>query len=424
MKTVLTLCAAALLAAPLMADIGPKPRTTAPGLEFHPGDLKDVNVEMTSEEVNLVITRKDEQDTLYVTATFHMTNLGDEAAFEVGFPVGTHENMKSFKVTTDGVAHDITKIDRNPPKAQGRDERDSIEMHPHQYWYVWDAKYAAKAKVTHVVTYTVDIWHWSDNRYTGYILHSGAGWKNAIGKAVVTLSAGEGMTLDHLRDIGPKRNLAFKDNTYTWTFENLEPTAADNITISYNARISFTDEVAQLRSERDKYWDSRQELVYELSRASNRHGRADLNEAERAEYIDALVDLLSEMKEEDGKVIMPGKTTDKVIMSDDIDPEMRKMLEAMHKDQPRSYTYGHSLGTFFGNFGALLKVAAAEPGNEKALAGLEKWNKLAKAYLEGKFYADDKPIVVTSRGDKAEIEKKVKAHLAEYDKLMAQPKGD
>lgn len=424
MKTVLTLCAAALLAAPLMADIGPKPRTTAPGLEFHPGDLKDVNVEMTSEEVNLVITRKDEQDTLYVTATFHMTNLGDEAAFEVGFPVGTHENMKNFKVTTDGVAHDITKIDRNPPKAQGRDDRDAMDMHAHQYWYVWDAKYAAKAKVTHVVTYTVDIWHWSDNRSTGYILQSGAGWKNAIGKAVITLAAGEGLTLEHLRDIGPKRNLTLKDGVYTWTFENLEPTAADNIVIRYNTRTSFSAEVAQLRSERDKHWDSRQELVYELSRASNRHGRAELNDAERAEYIHALADLLSEMKEEDGKVIMPGKTTDKVTMGDDIDPEMRKMLESMHKDQPRSYTHGWGLATFFGNFSALLKVAALEPGNEKVLAALGKWNVLSKAYLKGNFYADDQPIVAKNRGDRSDVEKKVNAYLAEYDKLMAQPKGD
>ena len=95
----------ALCAAPLMADIGPKPRTTGPGM-VPQTDMKDVDIEMTSEEVELVLSKTDEDDTLDVTVTFHMTNLGEAASFEIGFPMGAFQNMSDFSVTTDGVERD------------------------------------------------------------------------------------------------------------------------------------------------------------------------------------------------------------------------------------------------------------------------------------------------------------------------------
>lgn len=421
MRTLL-LIAAALFCVPLWADMGPKPRTTAPGLQFHKGDLEDIPVEMTAEEVDLVLSKGDGGDNLSVTATFHMTNLGEDTGFEVGFPIGTHKNMTGFKVTTDGVEHEIKLIDRKPAK-EG-DDAESRMMHVHDYWYVWDASYKAGAKVTHVVSYNVNVWHHASNRNTGYILQSGAGWKNAIGKAVVTLKFGDGLSPDHLRNIGPKRDFEFKDGVFTWTFNDLEPTAGDNIVISYDNRTTFADEVAQLRAEKNKHWDSKQALVYALSRGHHRLGREKMNEAELNEYVEALAAILEEMTEEDDKITMPGKTDEKIRVSEDMDEAMRKMIEAMGKDRPRSYTYGHGLGTFFANFGRTLEVATEHPDHKLARETLDKWVKLGQAFLDDKFYIDDEKLAVRSKGDKKAAADKVRDYLKKAEELPAATKTE
>lgn len=416
MRIALTLLAAAACAAPLAADMGPKPRTTAPGLQFHAGDVKDVNVEMTAEEVNLVLRKTEGGDRLDVTATFHMTNLGDATSFEVGFPIGPYKNMTGFKAVTDGTEHTLKLIDRRPAKDGVNQEE--AGMHVHDYWYVWDASYAAQAKATHVVTYSVDTWHYSEHRRTGYILHSGAGWKNAIGKAVVTLKFADKLTADHLRSVGPVGNLEFRDDMFTWTFENLEPTAADNITISYNTRITYTDEVALLRSEREKYWDSRTELVGLLAGGHRRHGRAERTAAELDEYVAALADLLSELKEEDGKLIMPGKTTEKVGMPDEMDEETRKALEAIASNRPRSYCYGHSIGAFLDFIGVAAGIVEAHPGHTAAREALVKWHKVGQAFIDGKLYADDAKIEARHKGDQRDAMKRASQHMDRAAKLL------
>ncbi|MBK8206372.1 MAG: hypothetical protein IPK87_06180 [Planctomycetes bacterium] len=420
MRIAMILLAAAACAAPLAADMGPKPRTTAPGLQFHAGDVKDINVEMTAEEVHLVLRKGEQGDRLDVTATFHMTNLGDATSFEVGFPIGPYKNMTGFKAVTDGTEHQLKLIDRRPAK-EGINEEEA-GMHVHDYWYVWDASYAAKAKATHVITYSVDTWHYSEHRSTGYILHSGAGWKNAIGKAVVTLKFDGKLTADHLRSIGPVANLEFKDDSFSWTFENLEPTAADNISISYNTRITYKDEVALLRSEREKYWDSRTELVGLLGRGHRRQGRTERTAAELDECVAALADLLSELKEEDDKLIMPGKTTEKVRMPDDMDEDMRKMLEAIASNRPRSYCYGHSMGAFFDFIGVAAGIVEAHPEHTAAREALVKWHKVGQAFIDGKLYADDAKIEAKNKGDQRDAVKRVTQHMEKAAKLLAPAK--
>ena len=76
------------LAGLLNADIGPKPSKIGPGLA-PTSDMPGINVEMTSEKVDLVLTRsKGDDEQLSVTADFNMTNLGDGAtSFEIGFPI-------------------------------------------------------------------------------------------------------------------------------------------------------------------------------------------------------------------------------------------------------------------------------------------------------------------------------------------------
>ncbi|MBX3458343.1 MAG: hypothetical protein KF696_00095 [Planctomycetes bacterium] len=421
MRITLFLAACLLISAPLAADMGPKPRTTAPGLQFHAGDVNGVDVEMTSEEVHLVLQKNEHGDRLDVTATFNMTNLGEDASFEVGFPIGTHKNMTGFKVATNGAEHEIKLIDRNPAKDKGDEE--SRMMHAHDYWYVWDASYKAGAKVTHVVTYSVDVWHFSEYRNTGYILHSGAGWKNAIGKAVVTLKFAGSLTADHVRDVGPKRNLEFKDGVFTWTFENLEPTAEDNIQISYNNRYSFAERVKTLRAEREKYFSSRSELAHLLARGHERFGRAEPNAAEVDEYVAALADLLSELKEADGKLTLPGKTTEKIGMPDDMDEDVRKMIEAMAADQPRSYCYDHGVGAFLGFMGATADVLKQNPDHKAARETLARWRKVVQAFLDGNLYADDQPIRVKHRGEHNALMKRLTPQIELADKLLAKDGG-
>lgn len=416
MRITLFLAVCLLAAAPLAADMGPKPRTTAPGLQFHAGDVKGVDVEMTAEEVHLVLHKDEDGDRLDVTATFHMTNLGEDTSFEVGFPIGSHQNMKGFKVSTDGTSHEIKLIDRRPAK-EGADEEDRM-MHVHEYWYVWDATYKAGAKVTHLVTYSVDVWHFSEYRYTGYILHSGAGWKNAIGKAEVTLKFSGSLTADHLRDIGPKRNLERKDNTFTWTFEKLEPTADDNIVIYYNNRHSHTETVKTLRAEREKYFSSRTELARLLGNAHLRFGRTERTAAETDEYVAALADILSELKEDGDKLVLPGKTTEKIGMPDDMDEDVRKMIEAMAANQPRDYCRDHGVGPFLGFLGAVAAVVEQTPDHKAARETLVKWRKVVQAFLDGKLYADDQPIQVKHKGERDAMMKRLTPQIERADRLL------
>ncbi|MBE7491230.1 MAG: hypothetical protein HS108_05670 [Planctomycetes bacterium] len=386
----ITLC----LLSPLCADIGPKPRKTAPG-PLPQGDLEGINVEMTSEDVRLTLGKgSGDMDVLDVVATFNMTNLGDAASFEIGFPCGPFANMKRFSVETDGKSHDFELVDRaagakeQPQDRNGRTSR-------HDYWYVWQASYAAKAKVTHIVRYQLEIFHFSQYRDTGYVLNTGAGWKNKIGKATVTLSFTDSLTADHVREVSPGKGLTFKDGVYTWVFTDLEPTAADNISISYNNRETIPELLKRFKD--DSSWSGKTELVALTRRAHKRFGRDRMTETELADYLSALNSLLDGMKEEDGKVTMPagngrGGTAPYAMKNE-----------------------AHSLLNYYHEVVATARDNTAHPAVKPLLV---RWNTLIGAYLEGTLYAGSEKMTIGNyKGLADKIGADLKERLAEGRKL-------
>ncbi|MCC6574067.1 MAG: hypothetical protein IT462_09760 [Planctomycetes bacterium] len=385
---------AAALCAPAFADIGPKPRTTAPGLELTGKDYEGINVEMTSEDVKLVLSKPEKRGEvkLDVEVTFNMTNLGDAASFEVGFPVGPYKTLEEFSVTTGGVSQDFELIDRAPKaeKAESKGGRSRNFDERHDYWYVWNASYKANGPTVHVVKYSLNVWHHSDWRHTGYILHTGAAWKNAIKKATVSLTFGAGITLDNVYEIGPAQGCKIGQDRVDWVFENLNPTEKDNIKLELNVRHGWSKQVELLREESKTYWSSKCELCHRLAEAPKRQAREKFTAAELNDYLDALAAVISELKEEEGKYVMPHDDPVHVTYGeDDEDNPMTKAVGETMKNQRdlRPYAGRGSASNLLVWFERTLKVVKDYADNPKARETLAKYEALVGHFLDGKLFA-------------------------------------
>lgn len=424
--TLPVIATACLLALPVYADIGPKPRSTAPGLELTGKDFEGINIEMTSEDVQLMLSKpgKDSALRLEVQVTFNMTNLGDAVNFEVGFPIGAVHNMNDFSVTTDGKAHDFELIDRNSKDKRkiGESEARKYDMEGRRdYWYVWNASYAAKTKCVHVVKYTLNVWHHSDWRHTGYILHTGAAWKNPIQKATVTLRCGEGLTLDHIYALGPVGNCKVHSDRVEWLFENFEPTEKDNIRVELNVRRTWTRDVQILREESKTYWSAKGELAHRLAQTPARNGRATFNDTELEDYLNALGAVISELAEKDGKWVMPADDPVRVYNDDDDtdDSEMKRAMRDFLKRERdlRSYAHKQSGNYLLAWFDRALDMAKNYPQSAKAKEVLGSYEMLLGHFFDGKLYAGTTKLELTHRGADKRLEQ-LRAGREEARKIL------
>jgi len=279
----------------VLADIGPKPLSYA-GQPTPLKDMPGIEVEMASEDVKLVLHKSK----LEVEVVFHMLNHGPNAEFQEGFPIGPFQNMKDFSFTIDGKPVPFELVDR----AAGVAKKEAND-----FWYVWTAAFKAGARHTHVVKYAVDLSHQHFYHQTGYILHTGAAWKNPIGKATVTLTFGEGTSVEHLRGVQPFDAARVEANQVTWTFENFEPTKAHDIVIRYDLE-TWKEHVAKLRG--DASWNGRRALAATLKELPGYQGRKAFTPAELRDYLDALAGLISEGKMEDGKYVFPACDPERV----------------------------------------------------------------------------------------------------------------
>lgn len=299
-----TVFAVLFLASPLVADVGPKPREFTQGLQPARGDMAGVEIEMTSEEVALVLRGEPGKrvEVLVVDAAFEMTNLGGETEIEEGFPIGPVDNMENFRLKVAG-EETATTVENLGEEAGKKDSR------LNDWWRVWKTKYPAKAAVRHEVHYELRMEH---RFYTGvttsYILHTGAGWKNAIGKARVTFRT-EGLTMDYVYHAWPERGLKRTGGGLEWTFENLEPAQEDDIRIRYSDTTTWKDRMAETRKESQARWGTRQLLLELLADVPFQNGRAR-NDEEHTEYVAAIASLIDEAVEKDGAWTMPAKEDD------------------------------------------------------------------------------------------------------------------
>ncbi|KAF0240533.1 MAG: hypothetical protein FD180_4896 [Planctomycetota bacterium] len=300
-----------LLAASAFADTGPKPSSWAEGV-VPCGDLEGVTVEMSAEEVDLVLRKGDAReggDQLVVKATFHMINHGDQVAFEHGFPVGPTRNMTGFSATFDGSNVEAKLVDleggAGVEMPEGKSEEDEREGKVHRYWYTWNQSYRREQKADLVVAYTLGVWHFSEVRNAAYLLRTGAGWKNTIGKAVITLRCEGGLTLDHLLRLAPVDGAAHHGDHITWTFEDFEPGSNHDIQFWYNRSETRASTIEKTRKDAKRNWDSRLLLVDQLEDVHHLRCRKTRTAAELKDYLDALASKIDGIKETEGRFVLP-----------------------------------------------------------------------------------------------------------------------
>jgi hypothetical protein len=383
------------IAAAAVADIGPKPSSEAPGLEAT-GDMKGIEVEMASEEVALTLGRADRDawvDLLRVEASFEMKNTGGDAAFEEGFPIGPVKNMKGFEVEIGGVKIEPRLVDRFegkvvPVTEEQADKYDDTGRH--DYWYVWETKYAAGATLVHKVRYALELFGFSEYRSASYLLSTGSRWKGPIGKAVVTFRAEAPLSLDHVRSARPLRGGERRDGVITWTFGNIEPTAEDDIDVQYHMKSTWEEDLARLRKQAEKHWSARKEVAWTLGHAHERFPRETRTSAERTAYVQAIAAMFDEMVGKDGKLDFPEDEIQRVDIGEDVTPEVREEIERSLGRETREYALPGQAAQLFEFFEPLLEAAREEPKSPAVRAVLTRWADVGDAFLSGRVAAGGK----------------------------------
>ncbi|MBI2922623.1 MAG: hypothetical protein HYY18_16345 [Planctomycetes bacterium] len=382
----------ALAALPAAADIGPKPRTEAPGIEAT-GDMAGIDVEMEAEEVALTLRRdrkKKWTDELEVEAVFHMKNPGAEATFEEGFPIGPVKNMRGFSATIDGERVEARLVDRFGGQARPVTEKDADrydESGRHDYWYVWNASFPAGATRTHAVRYRLRLFSYNLHRSAGYVLETGARWKNPIGRVTVTLRCAGELSTDHVTALGPVAGAVHKGDSVEWTFENLEPTAAHNIEIRYHTGLTWDQLVAETSEEAKIHWSARKELLAMLSAAPARFARERLTAEEADAFAGALAGMLADLRETDGAWVLPAEERQRARFGKGISEEEREEILKTLGNETREYARPGEAARLFDSLEPAANLAREFPGSARAKEALGKWVALGDRFLEGKVRA-------------------------------------
>jgi hypothetical protein len=379
------------------ADIGPKP-LDYPGLPTPLHDMKGIEVERAAEEVRLVLS----MSKLEVDVVFDMVNHGAAAEFEEGFPVGPYKSMTEFSITMDGMAVPFKLVDRNSadPRADRAKESDPDYFGPRKetrrekaadFWYVWMAPFKAGGRHTHQVRYTVSLAHQHFYHETGYILHTGAAWKNPIGKAVVTLTFGKDIGIHHLRGVSPSDGVRFEKDRVVWTFEKFEPTKEHDIAIRYGLE-SWQDEIVQEKKEAPRSWYARRSLAATLREVPTYQGRKKFAPAELKEYLEVLGSLVGEVKVEDGKPVLPATDPERFNGPAGFVNPMEGMVRT------RYYLLESNLAeTFGGLFDEAMETARQHPDEPKAKEVLGAYREFLRSLLAGDLHLDYRPMAVNRK---------------------------
>lgn len=235
------------------ADIGWPPLSPG-GSSLEAPEGADTNVRMVSEEVNLTVEaferpvpRNKEDSPAYhmralVEAVFQMRNLGTaEEAFDVWFPLAASlrypgmlpfwpDNIVSdFKVWVDG---EPTAFEQVQAPDVGNPEQQST-------WARFAMRFPAGQDVTVRVNYTL---YPSGRRPFGgfeYILQTGAGWKDTIGRVVINVYLPDTVTPENVSlsgksieglPIAPQpEGYSIENNVIHWELTDLEPGEQDNV---------------------------------------------------------------------------------------------------------------------------------------------------------------------------------------------------
>lgn len=218
----------ALLAFPssIRADVAPP--INPPGSNLQPG-AESTQVRMVSETVLIEVNRDTAKASLgsaHVTANFVMRNLGTSAeSMAVRFPVSANDGRGQYPEIRDIVV----KVDgqKTPTRrAEYPDVRYQEEIVP---WVEFDVTFPVNQDVNIEVAYNLDGSGYFPYTAFYYVLATGAGWKDTIGSADITLRLPYEASLQNIAlniQIGWAETTpggSIQGNEMRWHFENFEP---------------------------------------------------------------------------------------------------------------------------------------------------------------------------------------------------------
>jgi hypothetical protein len=245
MAALLFVLAALLTAQPARADIAP-PEPPA-GSNVAPGS-ETTQVQMVWEKVALkVITLQAANPALAgdvaaakVTATFSMRNQGTApeqlaVRFPLSKPDGTGDGtlnnfpeIQDFKAQVNQIGVEVKRVTTPNPFDKN---------YPPVAWGVFNVTFPPGKDVLIDVAYTTQPWGYLPLGTFNYILETGAGWKGPIGSVDLTVTLPyaadpENAILDDQSGYAVTPGVQLSGNDLHWHFDNLEPTPADNFTVT------------------------------------------------------------------------------------------------------------------------------------------------------------------------------------------------
>ncbi len=221
------------LPAPARADVAPPAQP--PGSNLQPGE-ETTQVWMKAEKVVMEIKpgAGDSLGMAQVTADFTLRNLGSQTEImAVRFPISANDGrfnvreIRNLEVRVDGRTVGTRRI-------QGEDPYWGRDLVP---WAEFNVSFPPEKDVLIRVSYTLDGSGYFPFTSFNYILSSGAGWKDTIGKGEVVVKLPYEATPENVLLSGDSGYSFTSDgarldgNEVRWEFKNLEPTPEDNLRV-------------------------------------------------------------------------------------------------------------------------------------------------------------------------------------------------
>jgi tetratricopeptide (TPR) repeat protein len=220
--------------APVHADVAPPEQP--PGANPGPGS-ETTQVRMQSESVLIDVQAKAPAKSMgqaLVTADFTMHNLGSQdETMDVRFPISGNDGWQNypeisdFQVSVNGNTVDTWRTTGSDPF--GFD--DTVP------WAAFTVTFPAGQDTKIKVTYTLEASGSTPDVWFYYIFSTGAGWKDSIGSAEMTVRLPypvneQNIVRNSVADYGiTTGGGTISGNEMHWSFTNLEPTAKDNFKI-------------------------------------------------------------------------------------------------------------------------------------------------------------------------------------------------
>jgi len=226
---------------PVLADIAPPDQV--PVSNPSPGG-EGTQVRMMAETVTLDILAKYPSDVMglaKVKADFTMRNLGDkEEKMAVRYPIGASDGwggmptIKDLSVRVDG--HLVSLRETSGP-----DPNWDSGVVP---WIEFDVTFPVQQNVNIVVSYTAQAVGENQFIWFNYVFSTGAGWKDTIGSVDLLVNFPYQVSELNVLQCNPDNPLCqhtgkLQGKQMTWHYEDLEPTAENNVTVTLVAPVEW-----------------------------------------------------------------------------------------------------------------------------------------------------------------------------------------